>query len=82
MAHLYGWYRVEHKGERSYNWVKSQLQESGLVKKAKKRGVHRRKRERSAGVGMLMHQDGSTHEWVADKQWDLIVTMDDATNSV
>jgi hypothetical protein len=24
--------------------------------------------------------DGSTHEWVPGKKWDLIVTMDDATN--
>ena len=29
---------------------------------------------------MMLHQDGSTHEWVAGQQWDLIVTMDDATN--
>jgi hypothetical protein len=29
---------------------------------------------------MMVHQDGSTHEWVAGKHWDLIVTMDDATN--
>ena len=27
---------------------------------------------------MLLHQDGSTHEWVAGRYWDLIVTMDDA----
>ena len=30
--------------------------------------------------GMMLHQDGSTHEWVSGKKWDLIVTMDDATN--
>ncbi len=30
--------------------------------------------------GMMLHQDGSTHEWVPGCQWDLIVTMDDATN--
>jgi hypothetical protein len=30
--------------------------------------------------GMMIHQDGSTHEWVPGKKWDLIVTMDDATN--
>ena len=30
--------------------------------------------------GMLLHQDGSRHEWVVGQQWDLIVTMDDATN--
>ena len=29
---------------------------------------------------MMLHQDGSTHEWVSGKKWDLIVTMDDATN--
>ena len=30
-------------------------------------------------AGMLLHQDGSTHEWIAGHLWDLIVTMDDAT---
>jgi len=29
---------------------------------------------------MMIHQDGSTHEWVAGHRWDLIVTMDDATS--
>jgi hypothetical protein len=29
---------------------------------------------------MMLHQDGSTHEWVSGKKWDLIVTMDDATS--
>jgi hypothetical protein len=29
---------------------------------------------------MMLHQDGSTHEWVPNCQWDLIVTLDDATN--
>lgn len=29
---------------------------------------------------MMIHQDGSRHEWVPGKKWDLIVTMDDATN--
>lgn len=29
---------------------------------------------------MMIHQDGSTHEWVFGKKWDLIVTMDDSTN--
>jgi hypothetical protein len=31
---------------------------------------------------MMIHQDGSTHRWVDDVYWDLIVTMDDATNEV
>jgi hypothetical protein len=29
---------------------------------------------------MMIHQDGSRHEWVPGRQWDLIVTMDDATS--
>ncbi|MBW2052984.1 MAG: hypothetical protein JRI85_12205, partial [Deltaproteobacteria bacterium] len=29
---------------------------------------------------MMLHQDGSTHEWVKGKSWDLIITLDDATN--
>jgi hypothetical protein len=29
----------------------------------------------------LVHQDGSRHAWVPDQMWDLIVTMDDATNA-
>lgn len=82
VAHFFDKYVTEHKGTRGYTWVKRQLQEAGLVKKAKKRGAHRRKREREPMAGMMIHQDGSTHEWVPEKQWDLIVTMDDATSEV
>jgi hypothetical protein len=77
--HFYAWYRRD-GGTRSYTCVKSRLQEAQLVPKAKQRGAHRKRRERSPLPGMLLHQDGSTHEWVPGQQWDLIVTMDDATN--
>ena len=30
----------------------------------------------------MLHQDGSTHEWVPGCQWDLIVTLDDATTEI
>jgi len=30
--------------------------------------------------GMMVHQDGSAHQWVSRVKWDLIVTMDDVTN--
>ncbi len=43
-------------------------------------GAHRKRRERSPLPGMMVHQDGSTHEWVPGELWDLIVTMDDATS--
>lgn len=77
--HFYAWYRRD-GGTRSYTWVKSRLQEAELVPKAKARGAHRKRRERSPWPGLMIHQDGSTHEWVPGQKWDLIVTMDDATN--
>ncbi len=30
----------------------------------------------------MLHQDGSSHEWVPGQWWDLIVTLDDATSEV
>ena len=79
VKHFYSWYRRD-GGRRSYTWVKNTLQSKGLVLKSSKRGVHRKRRERAHLPGMMLHQDGSNHEWVPGKKWDLIVTMDDATN--
>jgi transposase len=79
VKHFYGWYQDE-GGKRSYTWVKNTLQSSGLVFKKPKRGTHRKRRDRKPLPGMMLHQDGSRHEWVSGKKWDLIVTMDDATN--
>ena len=79
VKHFYSWYRGD-GGRRSYTWVKNTLQSKGLVLKSAKRGVHRTRRERAHLPGMMLHQDGSRHEWVTGKKWDLIVTMDDATN--
>lgn len=77
--HFYAWYRKD-GGSRSYTWVKSRLQEAELVPKAKARGAHRKRRERSPWPGLMIHQDGSSHEWVPGQRWDLIVTLDDATS--
>ena len=70
----------EHAFKRSYNWVRLTLQAYGRTARAPRRGAHRRKRPRRALPGMMLHQDGSSHEWVAGRCWDLIVTMDDATS--
>lgn len=75
------WYE-QHGGNRSYSWAKNQLQKYGKVKKAKKKGAHRRKRPRKPMIGMMLHQDGSSHEWIDGVLWDLIVTMDDATSQI
>ncbi len=77
--HFHDWYS-KHGGVRSYTWVKNQLQQAKLIPKSKLKGVHRKRRESSAFSGMMIHQDGSTHEWVSGQKWDLISTMDDATN--
>ena len=70
----------EHGFERSYNWLRLTLQARGRMAKAPRRGAHRRRRPRRPLPGMLLHQDGSSHQWVAGQWWDLIVTMDDATS--
>lgn len=79
VKHFYSWYRRD-GGTRSYTWVKNTLQEAKAVAKAPGRGAHRKRRQRALMPGMMLHQDGSRHEWVPGKKWDLIVTMDDATN--
>jgi len=81
VKHFYSFYVREHDGSRSYTWVKNELQKAGMVKKAKGKGKHRKKRERAAMEGMMIHQDGSDHEWVSGVKWDLIIRLDDATST-
>jgi transposase len=69
----------------SYTFVKQALQGAGLVKKAKVRGRHRRRRERKACFGEMLHIDGSKHAWLAlvpDEKQTLITVTDDATSRV
>ena len=80
VKHFYSFYKRQHNGLRSYTWVKTALQKEGLVAKSSKKGTHRKKRERAPIEGMMLHQDGSDHEWVPNVRWDLISTMDDATS--
>jgi transposase len=66
-----------------YTWTKAFLQSKGLLERAKRRGAHRRKRPRRPLPGMMLHQDGSRHKWLAGLDaMDLIVTIDDATNTI
>src|SRR5690349_21738084 len=67
--------------ELGYTWVKLALQGAGLAKKGRKRGVHRKRRARRPLPGMLLHLDGSRHQWFQDERWyDLIEVLDDATS--
>jgi transposase len=73
----------EHAIELSYTWVQKALQGAGLVARGKKRGQHRRRRERRPLPGMLLHIDGSKHRWFGNERWyDLIVILDDATSEI
>ncbi len=69
VCHFHEKLREEHGIDLSYTWVKMALQGAGLVAKAGKRGVHRRRRERRPVPGMLLHIDGSHHQWFQDERW-------------
>lgn len=80
--HFHEKLEAAHSFKHSYNWLRLTLQRHGRIQPASRRGAHRRKRERRAMIGMMLHQDGSSHEWVPDQWWDLIVTMDDANSEI
>src|SRR5664279_3696758 len=83
VQHFHEKLRAEHQIGLSYTWVKAALQGAGLVAKGRKRGVHRKRRERRPLPGMLLHIDGSRHQWFQDERWyDLIVILDDATSQI
>jgi transposase len=74
----------EHGVRLSYQWVKCALQTAGLVARRVRGQKHRKERERRPMRGMLVHVDGSTHEWLAGAGWqpDLMAFLDDATSEV
>jgi len=67
-----------------YTWTKSVLYSRGCLKPSKLRGPHRKERTRSEAAGMIVFQDGSTHDWFQGRRGpcDLIVTLDDATSQI
>ena len=71
----------DHGIQLSYTWVKKALQLAGLVRTTK-RGKHRKRRARRPIPGMMLHIDGSKHQWMAGQWHDLIVVLDDATNEI
>ena len=67
----------------SYTWLKNVLQGAGLVVKRGKQKPHRQRRARRPLPGMLLHIDGSHHQWFCDGRWyDLLVILDDATSEI
>jgi len=79
VRHFYEHVTEKHGVRVSYNWLRLMLQEAGVVEKEPARGRYRRRRERRPMVGMLVHLDASTHEWIAGlPMQDLVVALDDA----
>src|SRR6202161_2565051 len=83
LRHFHEKLASKHQIELSYSWVKGVLQGAGLVARGRKRGVHRKRRPRRPMPGMLLHIDGSRHQWFQDERWyDLIVILDDASSEI
>lgn len=85
VRHFHHLARRDHGVTLSYSFVKLALQEAGLVRKGRRRGRHRRRREPRPCFGELLHLDGSRHAWLARRpgeQQTLIAVLDDATKQL
>ncbi len=84
-THFHEKLKEHHDIHRGYTFVKTLLQTAGLLDKTRKRDKHRIRRPRKPLIGMMLHLDGSSHEWIPDLPgvfYDLLVLMDDATNRI
>jgi len=68
LRHFHEKLASEHPIGLSYSWVKGVLQGAGLVARGRQRGVHRKRRARRPLPGMLLHIDGSRHQWFQDER--------------
>lgn len=85
ITHFHEEITAHHDVQVSYSWVKSLLQESGLVAKASSRGTYRRRRPRKTCTGMMLHLDGSHHRWFRHPHHQrqcLAVVLDDASSEI
>src|SRR6202022_2690752 len=83
VRHFYEHVTEKHGVRVSYNWLRLMLQEAGVMEKEPARGQYRRRRERRPLVGMLVHLDASTHEWIAGvPRQDLVIALDDADGRI
>lgn len=75
----------EHDIHVSYSWTKALLHDAGLCRRGAKRKRYRRRREREAMPGMMLHLDASKHRWFESEEGgmqDLIAFVDDATGEL
>lgn len=83
VKHFHQVLKKHHNYKLGYTVTKRGLQDAGLVRVAPQRSAHRKKRAPRPLPGMMLHQDGSRHEWLEGQApLDLIVTLDDATSAI
>jgi transposase len=83
LRHFYEQVTEKYSVRVSYNWLRLMLQDAGVVAREPGRGQYRRRRERRPMVGMLVHLDASTHEWIAGlPMQDLVIALDDADGRI
>jgi transposase len=84
VKHFHEQMTKRHNYKLGYTVTRLALQSAGLVKPVPKRSAHRKKRPRRPLVGMMLHQDASRFAWLPDddRQYDLVVTLDDATSAI
>jgi transposase len=84
VKHFHEQLSKRHNYTLGYTVTKLHLHWAGLVMPARTRSAHRKKRPRRPMVGMMLHQDASTHAWLPgdESKYDLVVTMDDATSGI
>src|SRR5579859_1768177 len=84
VKHFHEQLQKRHDYKLGYTVTRLSLQWAGLVRPAPKRSAHRKKRPRRPLVGMMLHQDASRFAWLPgdDRQYDLVVTLDDATSAI
>jgi transposase len=83
LRHFYEHVSEKHGVRVSYNWLRLMLQEAEIVEREPARGQYRRRRERRPMVGMLVHLDASTHQWIAGlAMQDLVIALDDADGRI
>jgi hypothetical protein len=58
------------------------LQGAGLVKKQRRRGMHRRRRPRRPLPGMLLHIDASKHAWSSNEKFSLFLRNELCSNNL
>ncbi len=83
ISHFYDKLKKEHNIKISYNWVRLALEGAGLIEKRTRGDKHRKRRPRKPLVGMMLHMDGSPHDWFGNgTEYTLVHVFDDANNKL